>query len=375
MPYRSRACVFSAMDTATGFPPTTLWRPGTPRPASWLASAWRRARPSTATPAATVAKNAANSRPGDRKIRSRCRNATHGPFGSDHPKNPSMYMDTGAMRRYRTASTRNRSVRVGVGRRRRRSPRRTSARQVVAVRLRAAGRPATPRPSRARRTSTPRPRRNRPRSPPHASQQAPRRRRSSSRPPGAAGEHETDASAARSRPEPRRPGTRARRPRATRRRWFPATWGATWRRGAPCARTTRATRAAPRRPARRASARAMACVGTATASAADAPFGGGGAHARAASPSITMSASGGSSGARPSSVSPREPNASSSSEKRSSASSRVTRRRRRRSPKTRGHDDGRRPRRRARVFPAACVREPNASSLDTPTSSTVFRSC
>ena len=97
VPYRSRACDFSAMDTAVGFPPTAM----ASRHAASCVLARQRlaaARPSTATPAATVAKNAANSRPGDRKIRSRCRNATHGPFGSDHPKNPSMYMDTGAMR-------------------------------------------------------------------------------------------------------------------------------------------------------------------------------------------------------------------------------------------------------------------------------------
>ena len=42
-------------------------------------------------------KNAAKSNPGEVRIASLCRNATHGASGSDQPKKPSMYIDTGAI--------------------------------------------------------------------------------------------------------------------------------------------------------------------------------------------------------------------------------------------------------------------------------------
>ena len=48
-------------------------------------------------PTITVMAKAAMSSPGEDRIRSRCRKATHGMSGSDHPMNPSMYMLTGAI--------------------------------------------------------------------------------------------------------------------------------------------------------------------------------------------------------------------------------------------------------------------------------------
>ena len=255
VPYRSRACVFSAMDTATGFPPTAM----ASRHAASCVLARQRlaaARPSTATPRRLWRRTP---RTADRAIARSGRGVgtrRTARSGRTTPKIHPCTWTRARCDRYRTASTRNRSKsRRRRRRRRRRSPRRTSARSRSSATARP-GRPATPRPSRARRTSTPRPRRNRPRCPPRTpASSTPRRRRSSSRPPGAAAANTkpTPAPRAPSR-SPRRPGTRARRPRATRRRWCPATWGATWRRGehhAPEPRARRGRRRVARPPRER----------------------------------------------------------------------------------------------------------------------------